>query len=146
VLSQLGLLAALLGVLAGLSLLAFYQQGRVWAWLLVSTGVIGLLAFFAFHGRQVKRTRYRRQSWHAPDTVVAVASAISLAIVIAVRLTAPGTLFYSPYPPNSLLPAFDPLVGAALLLLAMPVIVAPRGAAREPVGTDPAGRDMEHVV
>jgi energy-coupling factor transport system permease protein len=145
-LSQLGLLAALVGVLAGLSLLAFYQQGRVWAWLLVATGVIGLLAFFAFHGRQVKRTRYRRQSWHAPDTVVAVASAISLAIVIAVRLTAPGTLFYSPYPPSSLLPAFDPLVGAALLLLVMPVIVAPRGAARELVGTDPAARDMEHVV
>ena len=144
--SQLGLLAALVGVLVGLSLLAFYQGGRVWAWLLVVTGIIGLLAFFAFQGRQVKRTRYRRQSWHAPDTAVAVASAISLAIVIAVRLTAPDSLFYSPYPPNLLLPAFDPLVGAALLLLAMPAIVAPRGAAREPAGSDPADRDMEPVL
>ncbi|MFN2242457.1 MAG: energy-coupling factor transporter transmembrane component T, partial [Anaerolineae bacterium] len=145
-LSQLGLLAALVGVLVGLSLLAFYPQARVWAWLLVAIGVIGMLAFFAFHGRQVKRTRYRRQSWHAPDTVVAVASAISLAIVIVVRLTAPDTFFYSPYPPNSLLPAFDPLVGVALLLLVMPVLVAPRGAAREASNSEPAARDMEHVA
>jgi energy-coupling factor transport system permease protein len=146
VLSQLGLLAALVSVLVGLSLLAFYQRGQIWAWLLVASGVIGLLAFFAFHGRQVKRTRYRRQSWRAPDTAAVIASAISLAIIVAVRLTAPDTLFYSPYPPNALLPSFDPLVGAALLLLAVPAIVAPHDSAREAPGSDPAAQDMEQIA
>lgn len=145
-LSQLGLLAALVCVLVGLSLLAFYQPGQTWGWLLLTSGVIGLLAFFAFHGRQVKRTRYRRQSWRASDTAAVIASAISLAIFVAVRLTAPDTLFYSPYPPNSLLPSFDPLVGAALLLLAVPAIVAPRDPAREAPGSDPAARDMEQIA
>jgi energy-coupling factor transport system permease protein len=146
VLGQLGLLAALVGVLVGLSLLAFYQQGRVWGWLLIGAGVSGVLAFFGFHGRQVQRTRYRRQVWRARDTVVVIASAISLTIFIAVRLTAPETLYYSPYPPNPLLPSFHPLVGAALLLLTVPALVAPRNAEQGASGKKPAARDMEQVA
>jgi energy-coupling factor transport system permease protein len=122
-LSQLGLLTALVGILVGLSLLAFYQQGRFGAWLLVAIGVIGILGFFASSGRQVRRTRYRRQAWHARDTAIILASALSLAVVIGARLAAPMTLVYSPYPPNSLLPSFQPLVGMALLLLIAPAIV-----------------------
>ena len=137
-LSQLGLLAALVGVLVGLSLLAFYQQGRFWAWLLVAIGVIGLLALFASSGRQVRRTRYRRPAWHARDTTIVLTSAISLAIVITTRLAAPMTLVYSPYPPNPLLPSFQPLVGVALLLLIAPAIVAP--------GLDRPARDTEQVA
>jgi hypothetical protein len=37
------------------------------------------------------------------------------------------TLYYSPYPPNPLLPPFAPWIGAVLLLLALPAFVAPRG-------------------
>ncbi len=137
-LSQLALLASLVGVLVGLSLLAFYQQGQVWAWLLVATGVIGLLGFFAFHGRQVRRTRYRRQAWHARDTAIVLASAISLAVVIGARLAAPGTLVYSPYPPSPLLPTFQPWVGMALLLLIVPAMVTP--------GSDSPARDTEQAA
>ena len=115
-------------------------------WLLVGAGVIGVLAFFGFHGRQVQRTRYRRETWHARDTAVVIASAISLAIVTAVRLTAPETLYYSPYPPNPLLPSFNPLVGAALLLLTVPAIVAPRYTKQEASGSRPGARDMEQVA
>jgi len=146
VLSQFGLLAGLVGVLAGLVLLAFYQQGRVWGGLLVAGGVIGILAFFVSHGRQVKRTRYRRQSWHARDTAVVIACAVSLAIIIAVRLTTPGTLYYSPYPPNPLLPSFQPLVGVALLLLVTPAIVGLRSTEREAPGSKPGARESEHVA
>jgi energy-coupling factor transport system permease protein len=145
-LSQLGLLAALVGVLVGLFLIAFYQQGRLWGGLLVAAGVIGILGFFVFHGRQVKRTRYRRQAWHARDTAVVMAGAVSLAIIIAVRLTAPGTLYYSPYPPNPLLPPFQPLVGVALLLLTTPAIVALRGTEHEAPGSYPGAREPEQVT
>ncbi|NIV40410.1 MAG: hypothetical protein GWN58_66720, partial [Anaerolineae bacterium] len=145
-LSQVGLLAALVAVLGGLALLAFYPQGRVWGWLLFGTGVIGVLAFFGFQGRQVQRTRYRRQSWRARDTAVALASIVSLAVVIAVRLARPETLIYSPYPPNSLLPSFDPLAGAALLLLIVPAIVAPREAGQSASGAKPGAQDLEHAA
>jgi hypothetical protein len=145
-LSQAGLLVALVAVLGGLALLAFYPQGRVWGWLLFGAGVAGVLAFFGFHGRQVQRTRYRRQPWRARDTAVALASIVSLAVVIAVRLTRPETLYYSPFPPNSLLPSFDPLAGAALLLLTVPAIVAPREARQSASGSKPGAPDLEHAA
>ena len=145
-LSQVGLLIALIAILVGLALLAFYEQGRVWSWLLFGAGVTGVLAFFAVHGRQVQRTRYRRTTWQAHDTVAAMASILSLAIFIAVRLTAPETLTYSPYPPNPLLPSFDPLVGAALLLLTAPAIVAPRGARQTASGGSTGAQDLEHAA
>ena len=146
VLSQMGLLAALVAILVGLALLAFNQQGRVWGWLLFGAGVIGVLAFFGLHGRQVQRTRYRRPTWHARDTVVVIASIVSLAIVIGVRMTAPETLYYSPYPPNSLLPTFDPRAGAALLLLTAPAITARRDAGQTAPGSRTGTQNLEHVA
>lgn len=146
VLGQLGLLGGLVGVLVGLSLLAFYQPGRVWGWSLVASGVIGIAVFFAFHGRQVKRTRYRSQAWRARDTTVAIASAISLVVIVAVRLMAAETFYYSPYPPSPLLPSFEPLVGAALLLLALPALLVPRGAEHETPDSSPQTRDLEQVL
>jgi energy-coupling factor transport system permease protein len=144
-LSQVGLLAALVSILGGLALLAFFQQGRVWGWLLFGAGVAGVLAFFGLHGRQVQRTRYRRPTWHARDTLVVIASIISLGIVIGVRMLAAETLYYSPYPPNSLLPSFDPLAGAALLLLTAPAIVARRHAGQTASGSRPGAQDLEKV-
>ena len=53
--------------------------------------------------------------------------------MVAARLAAPETLVYSPYPPNSLLPPFNPLVGAALLLLVLPALLVPQaGDAQQP--------------
>ena len=76
----------------------------------------------------------------------ATASILSLGIFFAVRLTAPETLPYSPYPPNSLLPGFDPLVGAALLLLTAPAIVAPRDARKTASGGSSGAQDLEHAA
>ena len=127
-LNQLGTLAALVGLLAGLVMLAFLPGENTWGWLLAGLGTAGLVAILGLQGRRVHRTRYRRQHWHARDAAVVLASVIVIAVVLAARQMAPETLFYSPYPPNPLFPPFNPWVGAALLLLALPAVVAPSGA------------------
>jgi len=119
-LTQTGLLATLLGLLAGLFLLTFVVGGSTWGWGLLILSGAGMGIILWGQGRQVRRTRYRRVRWQSHDTVVAIACGIALAAVIAGRLAAPQTMAYSPYPPNSLLPPFNPYVGAALLLLALP--------------------------
>jgi len=126
ILAQLAVLSALLSLLAGLVLVAFVPQGSVWGWSLAGLGVAVLIAAFAFQGQGVRRTRYRRPRWRARDTVVVTASIVVVGIVLAARTIAPETLFYSPYPPNSLLPPFNAYVGAALLLLALPALLAPQ--------------------
>jgi energy-coupling factor transport system permease protein len=126
ILTQLGTLVALLGLLAGMSLVAYLPEGRTWGWMLAALAVGGMLAVFALQGRQVQRTRYRRPAWTRRDTAVVLASAVVFAAVVAGRLTIPQMLIYSPYPPYPLLPPFHPLVGAALLLLALPALLAPR--------------------
>jgi len=123
--AQAGMLVALLALLIGLSVVAFSGQRRVWGGALIAFGGAGLLFLFWLQGRGVQQTRYRRPRWHARDTVVALAGGIVLAVVIAAKATAPATLSYNPYPPNPLMPPFNPWVGAALLLLALPALLAP---------------------
>ena len=132
ILIQAGTLAALLGLLAGLFLAAFLPGSGPWGWVLAILGVVGLLAIFGLQGKQVQRTRYRHPRWRGRDTAVVVASAVVVAVIVAAKLTAPETLFYSPYPPNSLLPPFNLLVGATLLLLALPALLAPQPTPRAP--------------
>jgi energy-coupling factor transport system permease protein len=118
--TQAGLLATLLGLLAGLFLLTFVAGASSWGWAILILSGTGMGALLWGQGRQVRRTRYRRPVWRGRDTATAFACGIALAAVIVGRLVAPQTLAYSPYPPNSLLPPFNPYVGAALLLLALP--------------------------
>jgi energy-coupling factor transport system permease protein len=124
ILAQIGLLATLLGLLAGLFLLTFVAGGSAWGLGLLILSGAGMGVLLWAQGRQVRRTRYRRVRWQGRDTAVAIACGIALAAVIAGRLAAPQTLVYNPYPPNSLLPPFNPFVGAALLLLALPAGIA----------------------
>ncbi len=124
--SQLGTLIALLGLLGGLSMLALLPERSPWGWTLTGLAVAGMLAILGVQGRRVKRTRYRRPRWYARDSAIVIASAAVLGVVVAARLLVPETLYYSPYPPNPLLPPFDPLVGGALLLLTLPALLAPR--------------------
>ena len=123
--AQAGVLAALLALLTGLSLIAFWTRWQVWGGALTALGGAGLLLLFWFQGRGVRQTRYRRPRWRSRDTILAAASALTLAVVLAAKAVAPETLYYSPYPPNPLWPPFNPWVGAALLLLALPALLAP---------------------
>ena len=52
------------------------------------------------------------------------ARAVVALVVVGARFLAPATLYYSPYPPADLLPAFNPLIGAALLPLALPALLS----------------------
>ena len=133
--TQFGLLVALLGLLAGLFVLTYYPELRYAGWLLIGLAVIGLAVIFRMQGTQVRRTRFRRWAWHWRDAIVVAASAAVLVTVLAARATVPEALVYVPYPPSSLLPPFSPLVGAVLLLLAVPALLAPR----ETAGTHHAG-------
>jgi len=126
--AQVGTLAALLAVLAGLFVVTYFPEQRLWGWPLVGLGVAGLTAVFGLQGKRVHRSRYRRPRWHARDTAIVIASAAVLAVVIAAKSMVPETLIYLPYPPSSLLPPFNPLVGAALLLLVLPAVLAPQPA------------------
>ena len=142
--AQAGLLATLLGLLTGLFLLSFVAGASAWGWGLLILSGAGMGALLWGQGRQVRRTRYRHPSWQAHDTVAAIAGGIALAAVIIGKLVAPQTLAYSPYPPNSLLPPFNPYIGAALLLLALPaaygLIVKP-AAVHGPIGESNGARD-----
>jgi energy-coupling factor transport system permease protein len=131
--AQLGALAGLLALLAGLSIVAFAPGRSALGWTLAGLGVVGLLAVFWLQGKEVHRTRYRRPAWHTRDTAVVASSSIVVLVIVAARLAVPETLIYSPYPPHSLLPPFNPLVGAVLLLLVLPALLAPqRGDAQQP--------------
>lgn len=124
-LAQAGALASLLALLAGLATIAFFGQWKPWGWALTFLGGGGLLLLFWLQGRGVRQTRYRRPRWRGRDTLLTAASLLALAVVLAAKAVAPETLYYNPYPPNSLWPPFNPWVGAALLLLASPALLAP---------------------
>ena len=131
ILSQVGTLVALVGLLVGLVMLAFLPGGNTWGWVLTGLGTAGLVAILGLQGRRVHRTRYRRPRWQARDTAIVLTSAVVIAVVMVARQLTPETLYYSPYPPNPLLPPFNPWIGAALLLLTLPALVAPRPATRK---------------
>jgi energy-coupling factor transport system permease protein len=135
--NQLRTLAALLGLLAGLFIMAYADGGLV-GWGLVAVGSIGLLVTFWLQGRRVQRSRYRTETWSARDLAVVAASLVVVAAVLSARQLIPETLVYTPYPPYPLLPSFNPLVGAALLLLALPAAF-PSGRKRQAAG------HMEHA-
>lgn len=88
--------------------------------LLLGAGAAVLLWAFWQHGRRVRRTHYQRWVWSSSDRLVLVASLLSVLIWGASWLAQGGWLFYYPYPPYSPWPTFQPLLGAALALLALP--------------------------
>jgi energy-coupling factor transport system permease protein len=123
---QVGGLVALLTLLAGLFITAYFVESRAWGTVLIGLGVGGLLATFRIQGGRVRQTRYRRLQWHVRDMAVVVACVLAVAAFAGTRMIVPEALYYSPYPPNALWPPFQPIAGAALLLLAVPALVAPR--------------------
>lgn len=132
--TQAGVLTALLALLAGLCVVAYAPQMSAPGWALVGLAGAGLLILFAAQGRRVRRTRYRQTRWTLRDAAIAAAGLFVIAVVIAARLFAPETLVYSPYPPHSLWPPFNAYVGAALLLLALPALLAPRNSPADRTG------------
>lgn len=133
-----GLLMILFGVFA-----SSYWLDRRWIGLAccVAGGCLLAVVFWA-QSRRVKRTRYRRDKWLPRDGAIVSASLLALAGALVLRLTDRMALFYYPYPPYTVWPAFDPRVGVLFLLLAMPAVLLPmRGEA--PAAEN--GERREHV-
>jgi energy-coupling factor transport system permease protein len=70
-----------------------------------------------------RRTRLRADPWSTFDVVVAGASMLSVALVLALRITDAGDVAYLPYP-ESYTPAFHGAGAAAFLLLLAPLFAS----------------------
>jgi energy-coupling factor transport system permease protein len=118
--------------LGGLTLQALRLAVGPWGWLGVAAGLGMALGAVAWQGRMARRSRYSRERWGPADTWVAAASALSLAILVARRLTLPAAFLYYPYPPHTPWPTFDSLAGLAAVLLAAPALAGARGEEEAP--------------
>lgn len=88
-------------------------------WLLLVAAGFLLVGLLWQAGRRVPRTRYRPGRWQIQDSILVAVSGVVLLMLL---LAAGSGWQYSPFPRLSL-PAFDPLMGIALLLLAYPAVV-----------------------
>ncbi|GAB2983762.1 CbiQ family ECF transporter T component [Nocardioides montaniterrae] len=66
------MIAGLLGVCAGVYALLDRTAPRVLAWPMLTLGVALAVVGFVLAGRRVRRTRYRADSWTAPEILVAL--------------------------------------------------------------------------
>lgn len=117
---RLGLLLAF-GLLVAGAVVRTWLPDRWWGDALLLLGVAALLVALSRLGRKAPRTRLRPASWSRRDSLLAVASALSLTLVLAVRGTGGGDLGWYPYPRVEL-PELDPLVLLGLLLLLVPAL------------------------
>jgi energy-coupling factor transport system permease protein len=135
------ILSALFGPLAGAFLYRYFAASR-WVGAMLALGsVLVLVSDLVVMGRQVKRSRYRRELWRRRDTVVTAASLAAIATMALIWSARGEALLYYPYPRFSL-PTFNPLVGLASLVAIVPVFVAPR---QRRNAHDPAPRRLIHI-
>jgi hypothetical protein len=114
-------LLGLIGVLCGLFLQTYYRSSFGLGWTLSAAGSVLLLVVFWAQGRRVLRIPYRRERWTWRDgTVIALCVGVG-AYLVFLRMRTPGSLAYSPF--QKIAPAFDPLIGGALMLLLVPLTV-----------------------
>ncbi len=117
------ILLAGLGMLgAGVAGLGFWTRQPWLAGALLTGGGALLIWSFWDQGRRVKRSRYHRWVWTRTDRAVLIISLVAASVWLLVMLTRPDWLFYYPYPPYSPWPAFEPVLGGAILLVAAPAL------------------------
>ena len=121
---RLGILGSLAGLLVGLFLYTYSPRAPWMGIALMVLAAGGMIYAFASLGSHVKRSHYRRSHWNASDTLIVVCSAIALLTVVIVRSSDAMALVYYPYPPYSIAPEFNIWIGLALVLLALPGLVA----------------------
>ena len=91
-------------------------------WLLLASAVAFVLALAWRSGRRVQRTHYQQRRWLWRDTLLLLAALLPGLGLLA----ASSPLSYAPYPALTP-PPFDPLVGVALAMLALPAFFAAAG-------------------
>jgi len=120
---QLAVLAGLGALGVGLAGLWFWPEREALMGLLAAAGASFLLLSFWEQGRRVRRTHFRRWFWGRTDRIVLIASVAAGAPWLAALLVRGEWLFYYPYPPYSPWPSFQPLLGLAIVLLAVPALL-----------------------
>jgi energy-coupling factor transport system permease protein len=120
---QLAILGGLGMLGAGLTGIAFWSGRRILTGALVAAGVALMLWAFWDQGRRVRRSRYQNWFWGRADRVVLAVSLLGVLCWVAVWLMQADWLFFYPYPPYSPWPTFQPVLGAVILLLALPALL-----------------------
>ena len=112
-----------LGVLAWGAFAHFYYGPGVWAAVAMIAGAAIAIGSIARGGRP--GSRLRDDPWSPVDVVVACASALSVALVLALRVSGAGDVSYVPYPEVAT-PAFHAAGAVAFLLLLAPALAEQR--------------------
>jgi energy-coupling factor transporter ATP-binding protein EcfA2/energy-coupling factor transporter transmembrane protein EcfT len=134
-------LVSLAGILGGFFALTYAPAWRWAGGIAASISAAFLLAVFWAQGKRVLRTRYQRERWTWRDGIV-LAACIAAATALAwARMRGEMTLAYDPY--TSLLPGFQPWLGAALSLLIVPIFAGFAREAPRPV-PKPTRHGREH--
>jgi len=107
----------------GLLLTLWWRQHAWWVAAIVVLAILCLGYAFTTLAQHSKRSHYKRQRWQLSDTLIGSASVAATAIVVVTRLTDNLALTYYPFPPGSMLPTFNPWLGIALALFAIPGLI-----------------------
>jgi len=117
------LLLGMLGICAGVYALVDSGTPGGIALPLLATGVAAATVGVLLSGRRSIRTRYRPDPWALPEWIVAGTGVLAAAVAIAVSATDPAALVGQVSPPAW--PQLPLLPAAAVLLAALPGVVAP---------------------
>ena len=111
-------------VLLAIGWISQLSGAQVNGWVLIGVGGMLILGGLSYQGRQSNRTTYHRPAWGWQDILTLLVSGCILALFL---LPIPGlsreSLYYDPYPKLTL-PAFNPILGMAMLGLLTPGIFA----------------------
>lgn len=118
-------LTGLLAVLAGIFARSYWSRQAWIGIVLTAVGLLLLTAVFRTQGRRVRRSRYRHELWLSRDTAVVICSTAALADMMIARALNRAALFYYPYPPYSVWPAFDWRLGLLYALFMAPACLLP---------------------
>ena len=121
---RLTMLLGLALLLGGLLVRSFWASISWLGVLLMICAALMLLCAFYWFGRRVRRSHYRRGRWRRADAAIVVVSLLVLATTLLVRAANRLSLAYYPFPPYSLVPEFNPWIGATLVLLSLPGLLS----------------------
>jgi hypothetical protein len=121
------MLAGLAALGAGFAVAGFWPDRPALSGALLAAGATALLWSLWDLGRRVRRSRYHRWIWGRDDRLVLATNLVAASGWVVAWLLRSDWLFYYPYPPYSPWPVFQPVLGALILLLAVPeLLLRPR--------------------
>ena len=109
------------GVAVGAFLMLYYRLAPLGGAAVLVAGLGAIGAALWRLSRASTRTRHRYELWRRRDSLVALLLLGSLGLTVALWVGRPGWWVYSPYPALGW-PAFEPLAGLGLTLLAAPAV------------------------